>query len=37
MTSGAHIYHALVWKHGRKEADRLMRELWQRVELEAIR
>ena len=34
---GAHIYLALVRKHGKKEADLMMRELWQRVELQTIR
>lgn len=24
----AYFYYALVWKHGKKEADLLMRELW---------
>jgi hypothetical protein len=34
---GAYIYHALVWKHGKKEADRLMRELWTRREKEWVK
>ena len=34
---GAHVYRALVWKYGKQKADLLMRELWQRVELQTIR